>query len=246
MTDVVERPLIGIPTSESIAKEIMDGDVDLAAIGLTTDVVAGSHDLARTVRRHVEAALGGDDQDMVGRCLERVRASDAAISLEFLAILAHARANAATWLVIQDRLDHIRIPGGPGANIMSPGVDRSLVNPHVHVGHSRYRMPGGVLSVPLQLLPATIAVAAPGRPLRSILSHPALDGFDHVVTWIHEHEDQTEIGYGPDHPTIALSEMEPGLMWPDRQALERIQDLARELRDTASEDMIPDMTTATA
>lgn len=246
MTDVVERPLIGIPTSESVAKEIMDGEVDLASIGITTDVIAGTHDLARTVRRHIEVALGGDDQVMVGRCLERVRTSDAAISLEFLAILAHSRANAATWLVIQDKLDHIRVPGGPGANIMSPGADRSLINPHVHFGHGRYRMPGGVLSVPLQTLPATIAVAAPGRPLRSLLSHPALDGFDHVVTWIHEHEDQVEIGYGPDHPTIALSDMEPGLMWPDKDAVRRIHELARQLRESRTEDMTDRMTTTPA
>lgn len=242
MRDVVEQPLIGIPTSESIAREMRSGNVDLSAIGLTTGEVARTHDLARSVRHHIEAALSGKSPAVMARCLEQVRDPEITISLEFLAILAHAGAHAAAWLVIQDKLDHVRVPGGTGANIMSPGSDRNHIDPHVHFGSSRYRMPAGVISLPPQTLPATIAAAAIGRPLRSILSHPALDGFDHVVTWTAEQDDQIEVGYGPHHPAITLSDLEPRLMWPDGHAVRHIHDLARQLRETRTEDMIDRMT----
>jgi len=246
----VERPLIGIPTSENIAEQVLTNAIDLGDLGIDRNRLARSPDSARDVRAQVEVALSGGDAALTARCLATVNATDARISLEFLAILVHCEVNAAAWLVLKEHLDHILVPKGPGANVMSPDANARRnsedINPHVHFGGGRYRLPGGILDLPAGSLPATIAVAAIGRPLAEIVSHPALDGMGHRITATAESDGILEIIYGDHHPTIALAEIHDGLMWPHPGAMGRIHHLARQLRETRSGDMIDDMTTPTA
>lgn len=230
-----EKPLIGIPTSETLAEQVLAGDLELSDIGLTREKIDRAHDLPRVVRQHVEDALAGKDDAMVERCLAKARLAERQISLEYLAVLAHSKANAAAWLAIQNHLDHILTPPGYGANIMSVDIADPMIDPHVHFGNLYYRMPGGMLDVPRNTIPATLMIAAVGKPLSAIFSHPALNGFNHVITSVDEIAGSIEIEYGDYHPTIWLSNLSRDLMWPNENAVKNIHELARGLHNTARE-----------
>lgn len=210
----------------------MDGEADLTEIGITVERIARAYSLETEVGRHVEKALSGENTDTVKRCLERAQQKPSEISLEFLALLVHFRVNAAAWLVIKDYVDMILVPHGRGANVMSTDPGDTTIDPHVHFGNSRYRLPGGVLDVPLQTLPETLSISAVGLPLHQIVTHPALDGMAHIITGIKNTDGSIEIRYGDHHPMIAVADLHEGLMWPDPRAMQAIHTLASGLRKT--------------
>lgn len=195
----LETPTLTGPDIDALTTLLLKGDVEIPELRLSRNGLRRLADPTGKVRVRIEEALSGRSCHRK-RCLESVNAMNKGISTVLLAILEHGRCDAAAWLVLSEHVSSIQLPGPMGGRtLMSPEAeDDTTVDVHAYLGSNCHWTTHGSLDITANR-PETLVNGCLGRPLSTLVSHPALDRFDltivgiddngvdgHVVTTDHE------------------------------------------------------------
>lgn len=175
----LETPALTGPDLDALTTLLLRGAAEIPELRLSRDGLRRHADPADKVRIRIEEALTGRPCHR-RRCLESVNAMGKGISSVLLAILEHGRCDAAAWLVISEHVSSIQLPGPMGGRtLMSPDdvAAGGVVDAHAYLGSNCHWTMAGTLDVTADH-PDTLINGCLGRPLSTLVSHPALDRFD--------------------------------------------------------------------
>lgn len=175
----MEAPALTKPDLDALTTLLLKGDVEIPEFRLSRNLLRRLADPTEKVRIRIEEALAGRSCHRK-RCLESVNERGMGISSVLLAILEHGRCDAAAWLVLSEHVSSIQLPGPMGGRtLMSPDdvEEGDVVDAHAYLGASCYWTTEGTLDVTTDH-PETLVNGCLGRPLSTVVSHPALDRFD--------------------------------------------------------------------
>lgn len=217
-------------TAQNLAEQILTGSAEIPEMMLCKEALRtfrGDQYPASEVERLVEIGLSGSDAGVSRACLAKARAIPGRISTVLLDLLAHAKCDAAVWLVLREHVEWVDLPGGDGGRtlISKDGGDVpgavAVFDTHVELADGITWVGNGIIdiSVPKVQLPETVTVSAAGRPLADLISHPALDAHHLMVTAYAESDGYAEIICShPSGPwntrSTAFADLKPDMLHP--------------------------------
>ena len=226
MHDVM-RASITANGAQNLAEQIMIGNDEIPQIGLTSKTVRAAGMPADMVAARIEKALSGCDTAMSRACLDHARDIPGSVSRIVLDLMAHGRCDAAAWLTVLPHVEWINLPGEMGGRtVVTRNGDEELgrmaiFDTHVDLGQGVTWLGGGIIDISLsrRTLPTTLTDASIGRPLRDVISHPALDKHPLIVEDYAESDGFAEViirhrDMAWDEHRIAMHEMTPDMLHP--------------------------------
>ena len=139
------------------------------------------------------SVLGDLDDDVLASTRSKVRDGHVRMDAVSAALLAHHGVNPAVAVIVGLIAGTAEFAEGSGQCVVT---DRSVLAP-LHMGRAGFWTSSRGVLDGLPPLPETACLAAEGRPLREIVSHPALDPLPLVVL---------AAGVGPGDTRIAVED----------------------------------------
>lgn len=213
------HPGIGAHDADNLAERILMGDAEIPELGLTRNVLRRSRNPGNDVLSRAERALCGERR-FHRACMHTVMEMPNRISTALLHLLAHGRCDALAWIILTPHVEAINLPGPMGGLTVMSRSDHELpgragiADTHVFLGNGAYWTGEGTLDLTPDL-PETALTAAIGRPLSSLVSHPALDGIPMRIEAIDGNGADGRIittdyaGWSMFRRSVALSEILP-------------------------------------
>jgi hypothetical protein len=195
-------PSLTGPDLDALTTLLLRGEAEIPEFRLSRSGLRQRSDPTETVRTRIEEALMGRPCHRA-RCLKSVNAMGKGISTVLLAILEHGGCDAAAWLILSEHVSSIQLPGPMGGlTLMSPDPveDGDVVDAHAYLGSNCHWTMQGVLDVTTDH-PETMIAGCLGRPLSTLVSHPALDRFDLRIAEIDDNGGDGHV-VRTDHDTL--------------------------------------------
>lgn len=214
-----------------MAERVMKDEFEMPQLGLTRTRLKGlprTHSTDRFVLDRVTAALGGSATPRIIRALEPFEGSICRVLVD---LLTHGRCNAAAWIILQGHVDGVQLPGGDGRprTVMHPerrhadGNDvTDIIETHVDLGSRCHWIGRGRVEI-MHAVPVTLLTACVGRPLSTIVSHPALDLTPMTITSARDNGtggymvDTDHLSKPEEERVVPIGRLTHEMMFPERE-----------------------------
>ena len=177
-----ERAGITLDDAVCLADNILTGKLEIPEMGLTKTKLQKASLPAEALLMRVEDTLSGISPYRQ-QCLAAIQGMPGCISLGLKRILDHGKCDIAAWLIISQHVSFINLPGPMGGRtVVSPETISAdeIIDVHVFLGNQAYWITDGSLDIVMNV-PETALAASLGRPLSSLISHPALDDLPFII-----------------------------------------------------------------